>query len=235
MTQEPREAIGRLRKTACQVLKPLLRQEMQAEKLKSRFAGGLRQRLRSKAAVRRVMRYWPNRKSFKQVRGVHTLNQLETIRRWVDRWQAVRELEQRGQEATTENIRPLLHTDMTTHINDTHEQLPGIVVAHPTPEQMRRIILGSVSSTMSRKQAPQSPPRREAPLVTLDFRRPQVGLARRTAQRRFPQKGQVQRGIRAALDGVISTEPVLDETPHTSKTPIRGSAYSQVTQDGGND
>src|SRR5439155_900199 len=150
------------------------------------FAGRLRQRFLSKARVRHVMRYWPNRKSFTHVRALHTLGDMEKFRRKLDYTQAVRDLEHQGIKPTAEKIRPLLHKNMMTHINDTPEQLPANVVKHPTPKQMHAISMASVYDQLAGKTPP---------LVVLDLRKPQDGLARRTVQKRPPQKQHPQKKI----------------------------------------
>jgi hypothetical protein len=87
---------------------------------------------------------------------------------------------------------------MVAHVNDTGEQLPGMVVRHPTSEKMKSIALRSVFC-------------KATPQVMLDFRLPQTGLARRTAQKRYPQKQQAQRRITASVFGIAATAPDLEQ------------------------
>ena len=215
ITQEARDAILLLRQAAFKILAPVPRHKMEVDRLKEQFPARLSELGLSEREVAVVLRYWPEEKHFRQVRAAHTLAELEVIRNRLDYTQAVRHLKHLGQKPTAQNIRPLLHKDMMAHINDTWEQLPGIVVKNPTPEQMRRMTIASVQDQIAGK-----PP---LPFV-LDLRTPQEGLARRTVQERHPQKQQTQRDIITGIYRVRATSPSAVEKPHVGKTPIRGSA-----------
>ena len=244
ITTADRAAIDLLWQVAGEILTPLPRYERQVDKLKSEFPPRLLKRhwsgvlaalrycspnhtvvrfqiFRALYDVRQVMRYWPKRKVFEGLRATRTWAELEGVRKQMDYLQAVRELEYRGQKATQENIRPLLHKDLMAHLNDTMEQLPGIVVKNPTPEQMRLI---------------NWPSRRvKHPRVILDFRKPQKGLARRTAQKRYPRTQQPQCEIRAAVFGIEATVPGFDEEQAQVKQncpkPALGSHSSEERDD----
>jgi hypothetical protein len=221
---QDKQACILLRKAACRILRPLPRYKMDVEPFETEFPAQLASVGLTAQKIQVVMSYWPEPEHFRQVHGARTFAQLEAIRAGVDYLQACRALERMGQKLTAENIRPLLHADIVAHINDTGEQLPGAIVRHPLSTQLQNMLIERVFC-------------KNPPPVIMDYRLPQVGLTRRTAQRRAPQKEQTQRDIRAVLilSGIASALPVPPTRPQTGKTPIRGSAYSQVTHDGGND
>lgn len=187
-------------------------------RLKSAFPGQLRAQGFSEGRIRTIMSYWPNESHFRRVRAAHTLKQLEAIRRGVDVAQAANKCEQQRNTPTAENLRPLFHKNTMEHMNDTPENLPGIVVKNPTPEELRRLTMASVCDQSQGKQ----PPR-----VSIDFRQPQKGLALRTFRKRHPLRKPPQRGIIAAVYGARDSIPGANETPHGGKTPVRGSKTSQ--------
>jgi hypothetical protein len=126
LTQNARDAALRLMESAREILDPLPRHQMQVNTLKSNFPVDLQARGFSEAEVNSIMSYWPDEKHFKPVWAAHTISELEVIRRRLDYAQAVHRLERGGQKPTAELVRPLLHKDIMTHINDTGEQLPEI-------------------------------------------------------------------------------------------------------------
>jgi hypothetical protein len=213
ITDGARRAIGVLQQAACGVLKRLPRPDMEAGSHKSAFPAQLRLHGLTEDQVQAVMGYWPEREHFELVRSAHTFKELEKIRRKLDYWQATHELEQRGEQPTAENIAPLLHKDVTAHINDTRERMPEgvVVVRHPPLDQMRRMTLASVHASKAGKKWP---------LVVIDWRLPQTGLAKRTVQKRHPQRQKEQRAIRAEVLGVRATAGAEEGTV-TGMTPIR--------------
>lgn len=126
LTQNARYAALRLMEAARKILDPLPRHQMQVNTLKSKFPVDLQARGFSEGEVNSIMSYWPDEKHFKQVWAALTISELEVIRRSLDYAQAVHRLERGRQKPTAELIRPLLHKDIMTHINDTGEQLPEI-------------------------------------------------------------------------------------------------------------
>jgi hypothetical protein len=239
ITQEAREAILLLRQVAAEILRPLPRYEMQVGRFKDQFVAKLLTHHLDKVFVavrccpaaspsvfalvvaalldvRTIMGYWPKGTHLKQVRLVHTLGELEKIRRDLDYRQAVRDLEHLGKKPTHANIGPLLHMDMMAHINDTRDRIPGTVVKNPKQEVVRFITLKSVSDRIAGKKPP---------LVTLDFQQPQKGLKRRAVQKRHPQKQRAQRTIVADVYGINATTPSVDWQPDTGKTPIQKPIY----------
>jgi hypothetical protein len=164
------------------------------------------------------MQYWPEGRLFKNVREARTRKQLEAIRRPLDTLQAARDLKQNGQIPTAENLRPLFHKNIMEHINDTRDELPGIVVKNPTGEEMGLYTMASVQDQMMGK----SPP-----LVTFDLRAPQNGLRLRTFRNRHPLKHPQQRQIVATVYGVRDSIPSIDEKPYTGKTPVPISKFSE--------
>lgn len=216
ITQADLKAIHLLRRVSTKILAPLPRLEMEADKLKEQFPAQLSERGLSEQEVGGVMRYWPEEEHFEQVRAASTFADLETIWRKLDYWQAVSQLESLGQNPTTKNIGPLIHKDLMAHINDTGEQLPGIVIKNPRAEELRKITMASVYHSIAG---------RTVPLVTLDFRQKQNGLARRTVQKRYPQKQHTQKAIVAGIYQIRATIPGADEKPDTGMTQIRKPDY----------
>src|SRR5664280_260153 len=100
------------------------------------------------------------------------------------------------------------------HMNDTPENLPGIVVKNPTPEELRRLTMASVCDQIQGKQPP---------LVSIDFRQPQTGLALRTFRKRHPLRKPPQREIIITVYGTRDSIHGANETPHGGKTPVRSS------------
>jgi len=239
ITQKARDAILQLWQVAGKILAPLPRYNMEVDRLKSQFPAGLLARhfhrvlaglrccsvsdplilwliVAALLDVKAVMHYWPNPKHFELVHDADTLVKLEPIRRRLDYKQAVRDLKHLGKKPTTKNIGPLLHKDMMAHINDTREQLPGIVVKNPTGEEMRRITMASVCDQIAGKKPL---------LVTFDLRLPQHVLARRTVQKRHPQKKYPQKIIVARVYRIRPDIPGADKKDQTGKTLIRNSKY----------
>lgn len=210
VTTEAKEAICLLRQVAGEVLGQLQRHEMQIEKLKAEFAAAVLRRCSTKVEAQRVMRYWPNRASFEKVRTLHTFAKMEEFRRVLDYLQAVRLLEYQGKKPTEENIGPLLHKDVTTHINDLGEDLTGIVVKNPTGKELRDLALASVYGQECRP-------------IIVDVRQAQDGLSRRTVQQRHPRRQKPQTDIIAAVYRIRANLPGAEEEPPTGKKPARGS------------
>lgn len=216
VTPQDRQACLRLRDAACKILAFAPLSEMVVDRHKLQFPGQLASMGLDAREAQDVMRYWPKEQYLKHVHDAHTVAQLEVIRQRVDYWQAALELEQIGENPTTENIRPLLHKEMVAHINDTREHLDGEVIRHPTPKDTKRLMLASVHDSISGRKTAQ---------LTFDFRLPQVGLTRRTAQKRYPQRQKSQQDIRATVFGIDDRTPGADQRLHIGKTPRRGSTY----------
>jgi len=123
VTQEDITAILLLWQTACKILGSLPR-GTEVDKLKSKFPDQLRMRNFPEKEIRSIMSYWPEQNYFKGVRAAHTLEQLENIRSGMDTVQAAKTCKNLGQKPTAGNLRPLLHKNFLTHINDTREELP---------------------------------------------------------------------------------------------------------------
>jgi hypothetical protein len=215
ITQEARDGILLLWQTACKILGKQPK-GTEVDTLKSEFPDQLRSRNFSEERIRAIMQYWPEDRLFKKVRDASTLKQLEAIRRPLDTLQATRDLEQNGQKPTAKNLRPLFHKNIMEHINDTRDELPGIVVKNPTGEEMHLYTMASVQDQMTGKTPP---------LVTFDLREPQNGLALRTFRKRHPLKKSPQREIVAEVYGVRDSIPGTDERPHSGKTPVRDSEW----------
>jgi hypothetical protein len=143
-----------------------------------------------------LLAYWPDEQLLKRFRAARSPEALEQLRRRLDYTQAVRHAEQSGQKPTAEMLGPRLHKDITAHINDTGEELSGTVFKNPTAEQ---ILKSDV----------------------IDQRQPQIGLARRTVQKRYPRKGRTQRDIVAHVYEVQASIPGADSKTETGKTPVR--------------
>jgi hypothetical protein len=156
--------------------------------------------------IREVMSRLPKKKQLAEFDRVRTLDELEPIRQRIDFTQAVRILEERGQKPTAANIGPLLHRDIIAHMNDTGEELPGIVVRAQSTEQLRKITLASVCDYVRGKTPP---------LLALDFRQPQPGTARRTVQTRHPLKQQTQREIVGSVYGIRISPPSAEQKPQS--------------------
>ena len=69
--------------------------------------------------------------------------------------------------------------DFMAHINDTRDQMPGIVVKNPTPEELSDLIWVDMQEQIQGK--PRS-------VTAIDFRQPQKGLTLRTFKYRHPKK-----------------------------------------------
>ena len=212
VTQEDISAILLLWQTACQILDPLPK-GTEVDKLQSKFPDQLRERNFPKEKIRFIMSYWPEQNHFKRVRAVHTLEDLEKIRSGVDTAQAAKTCKNLGRKPTAENLRPLLHKDFMAHINDTRNELPGIVVKNPNGEEMSLYTMASVQDQIMGK----TPPR-----VTFDLRKPQNGLALRTFRKRHPLKNSPLKTVIAAVCDVKDNAPSVRESFRTEKTPVRG-------------
>jgi len=244
VTQEDITAILLLWQTACKILDSLPR-GTEVDKLKSQFPESLRARNFSENEIRVIMSYWPEQNIFERFRAAHTLEQLEEIRRGVDTSQAVKTCQSLDQKPTAENLRPLYHKDLMTHINDTRGKLPpGTVTAHK-PEDLRRVIEADVLThlhggaarqitegvdaqgrTFASIQTSNAHGQNAAPAF-VDVRQPQDGLKLRTFRKRHPLKKSPQIKIIAAVYGVRDSIPDVDEKPYTGKTPVRGSKLSE--------
>lgn len=179
VTQEAKDSIILLSQIATELLKPLSRYKMDVEQLKSDFPTRLRLRGLSSEEVHVVMRYWPGREHFRLVANLRTRADVETVRRQIDYALAAQKLEREGWKPTADNLKPLLHHNMTSQINDSPEQLPGVIVKPQNHEQLRRLVNAAVCDNFANRKSPD---------VTLDFRKPQAGLSLRTFRDRFPKK-----------------------------------------------
>jgi len=217
ITEEARDAFSLLWCVSCDILSPLPKTEMEVDKLRGKFLAAFMKRGLSNEECHRVMSYWPEKAQFDLMRAAHTLAALEAIRRKVDYAEAVRELEHRGEKPTAENILPLLHKDFAAHINGTREALPGRVVKAESHEQLRRMTAESVDNQIAREE--------RGPLITIDFRQPQVGRKLRTYRKLYPAKQKPLRKIVAQVYRSSPNVPGVEEKPHTGKTPIRKPDY----------
>jgi hypothetical protein len=247
ITDEDIGGVLSLWQSACEILKSLP-EGTEVDKLKSQFSESLRARNFSNKNIRSIMSYWPDEFCFKKVRAARTWKELEKIRRGMDVAQAVKVCKQQGKKPTAENLRPLLHPDIMTHINDTREKLPGLVVQNPTPEQLQGIFLADLerqilrtSTGRSSSAAPGAPSpgprawssvgadtsrRPKGPLICIDYREPQEGLALRTFRNRHPLRQSPQREIVATVYGARDNIPGADDRPCGRKTPVHDSALS---------
>jgi hypothetical protein len=237
LTANAKDAVILLWQVASEILDPLPRHEMQADRLEPQFRAHLLARPLSEERVNSVMSYWPGKEHFKQVQAAHTLEELETIRRKLDYAQAVRELEQSGQKPTAQLARPLLHKDMMAHISDTREQLPGIVIKPRTADELRRVVEADVCIQMHSANPRRTTETRDAQgrkhvhiegqgaNQIIDLRKPQDGLPLRTFRRRHPAKQSPHPEIVAAVYGARDSIPSADEKLRSGKTPVRDSAY----------
>ena len=239
VTQKARENMLLLWNTANEVLnpsKPLKRYEIDVGMLKSHFPPKIRERGLS---VKSIMHYWPEKQHFDQVRRACTKVDFENMRRELDFYQAYRDelRRRRGKEPKAKILCHLLHIKFVTHINDTREELPGIVVKPQTPEELsslmqadvwmqtqsaspRRITEGrdAQGKTYAQIQTPSTPGKKTAP-VFVDLRGPQKGISLRTFRTRYPRAR--QKPIIAKVRRILSAPPNVDEKPYTGKTPIR--------------
>ena len=191
VTQEDIMAILLLWQTACKILEPLPRGP-EVDKLKSKFPDQLRVHNFPEKEIRSIMSYWPDQDKFKRVRAAHTLEQLENIRSGMDTAQAAKTCYNLGQKPTAGNLRPLLHKNFMTHINDTREQLP--IGVH-------------------------------------DLRQPQSGLKLRTFRNRHSLKNSPLKTVIVAVYGLQDGVPSVDKKPHTGKTPLHDSTFSENLDD----
>jgi hypothetical protein len=235
-TQNARDAALLLMQEARKVLDRLPRHQMEVNRRKSEFPAHLAARGFLEAEVNAIMEYWPEDKHFKQVHSALTLEELEPLRRRLDYAQAAHKLEQAGQKPTAELVRALLHDDIMAHINDTGEQLPGIVIKPKTPDELRRAIEADVWLQMH-----SATPRRSIETIDaqgrtsvriegqganriIDLRAPQDGLALRTFRRRHPFRKSPQRDIVTTVYRVRDGIPGADAVPSGGKTPVRDSS-----------
>lgn len=209
ISPEDRQGILLLWQTACRCLGEQPR-GTRVDTLKSRFPEKLRGRNFSDQRIAVIMQYWPDESHFNMVRGAHTLEALEAIRRGLDTLEATRALEQNGQKPTAQNLRPLFHRNIMEHINDTREKLTGIVVRPRTPKELRHVEQVSIYLTNEQRAG-----------MVIDLRKPQDGLPLRTFRNRHPLRKSPQRGIIAEVYGVRENIPGPVETPNAGKTPIR--------------
>jgi len=208
ITQEDIMEILLLWQAACTILS-LQPEKAEADKLKSKFPDQLRSRNLSESQILSIMSRWPGEHYFKKIRAADTMNKLEKIRRGFDIAQAAKTCEHLGKKPTAKNLRPLLHKNIMEHINDTRDKLPGIVVNNPTPEELQSITLASVCDQMQGKQPP---------LVLIDLRRPQRGLALRTFRERHPLRESPQREIVATVYGTKDSIPSAVDRPQIGKS-----------------
>lgn len=244
VTQEDITAILLLWQTACKILDSLPR-GMEVDKLKSQFPESLRASNYSEDKIRFIMSYWPEQNIFERFRAAHTLEQLEEIRCKVDVAQVVKTCNHLGQKPTAENLRPLVHKDLMTHINDTREKLPPGTVKAYKPEDLRRVMEADVLTHLHGGEARQitegvddqgrtfaliQPPKahgQNAAPAFVDLRQPQNGLKLRTFRKRHPLKKSTKNEIIVAACGVRGSIPSVDEKQYTGKTPVRGSKLSE--------
>ena len=244
VTQKIRVNILLLWQTACRILdlqKSLKRYEMDVEDFKSLFPPQLRERGLS---VKSIMQYWPKKNHFKIFHKIHTKSDFEKMRRKLDFWQAYRDelRRRRGKEPTAENLCPLLHKDLMTHINDTRHQIPLDTVKAHTPEELRRAVEADYWRNQNRIQseinkcffaAENTDETKQInalhSLPVIDLREPQNGISLRTFRTRYPR--QYQKRIIAEVLHILSAPPSVDEKPHTGKTPVRDSKLSDGLAD----
>jgi hypothetical protein len=122
-----------------------------------------------------------------------------------------------------------------THINDTRETLPGIVVNPQTPEELTSLIQADVwmqmhsgsprritegrdaqGKTYAQIQTPTAPGMETAP-TWIDLRKPQKGISLRTFRTRYPRAQ--QQIIIAKVRRILSKPPSFDEKPVIGMTP----------------
>jgi excisionase family DNA binding protein len=212
---EAKEALWILRNAASDVLRSIRHREMRVDRLKSHIAAVVLKRCADQAEALQVMRYWPDQRSFEKVRALRTPDDLEEVRQRLDYAQTLQELEHRGEKKpTNDKAKSMLHKDITIHVNDVPEELPGIIVKQPTAKQMREITMGSVYAQISGQKQP---------LVTFDFRMPQAGIAARTVKKRYPKKDQRQRDMIAGVYGTRADLAGPDGEPYAGEEPARGS------------
>jgi hypothetical protein len=193
------------------------------------------------AKTAEVLRYWPTEQIFQKVQAAGTDTELEKLWRKTDFAQALAVLKSNGVEhPTAEDLCPLLHKDLMTQINDTREEMPlGTVKAH-TPEDIRRAmeadywqsrnqIQNEINQSFFPAQNPDQTTKANmlARLPVIDLRQPQDGLALRTFRNRHPRKKSPQKEIIETVFDIQNSIPGVDERPHSGKTPMRGSKFSE--------
>ncbi len=134
ISQDARDQILTLWRAANEILDPLPRHKMEVDKLREDFLAALKSRGLQTQEIDAVMSRWPEQRHFERVRAAHTLDALETIRRALDYTQAVCELKQAGAKPTEQNLRVLLHSDITAHINNTRQELLPCVIDFRQPQ-----------------------------------------------------------------------------------------------------
>jgi len=243
VTQKARENMLLLWQTANEVLnppKPLKRYEIDVEMLKSHFAPRIRERGLS---VKSIMHYWPEKRHFDQVRRACTKDDFENMRRELDFYQAYRDelRRRRGKEPNAKTLCLSLHKNLITHINDTREKLPGIVVKPQTLEELSGLMQADVwmqthsptplRITEGRDAQGKTYARIEGGGVQfVDLRGPQKGISIRTFRTRYPRAR--QQPIIVNVRRILSKPPSFDEKPDTGKTPVHDSTDSMSERDG---
>jgi hypothetical protein len=235
VTQKARENMLLLWNTANEVLnppKPLKRYEIDVEMLKSHFLPRIRERGLS---VKSIMHYWPEKRHFDQVRRACTKLDFENMRRELDFYQAYRDelRRRRGKEPKAKTLCRLLHIKFVTHINNTREELPGIVVKPQTREELSSLMQADVWTQMHSVSPRRITQGRDAQGRTfariegggiqfVDLRGPQEGISIRTFRTRYPRAR--QQPVIANVRRILSAATSIDEKPCTGKTPVRDSA-----------
>jgi hypothetical protein len=203
ISQKARDGIFLLWQAACEILAQKPRYEMDADKFKSEFPKRFLARGLPEEQVRAVMASWPDSRFFTNVRAVHTFKDVEALRRTIDFWQACHDLkDSSGHIPPGRHISALLHQDISQHINDTRERLPGIVVRPKTPEELRRVVRACIYLTNEQRAG-----------ITIDLRQPQDGLPLRTFRNRHPLRKSPQRDIVKEVYDVRDRIPGADEGP----------------------
>ena len=185
----------------------------------------------------RLVSYWPDKRLLQCVRRKRRPSSLERLFRQLDATQAIGQANQSGRPPTAQNVRQMLHSNLTHQVNDTGEEFPPeLTVKAPTGKELR---LAAQRDHLAQRPIPPSIPQSSgAQLQTVtqaepfprqshvvDLREPQEGISLRGFRRFYPKKHASLRDIVNAIYDVQESNPAIDKKPHTGKTPIRGPDY----------
>jgi hypothetical protein len=236
VTAEALTEIVLLWQTASEILEKLP-EGAHFEKLKSQFPARLKGRRFSASRIRSIMSYWPEKTYIQRVHPIDIKHELEKIWRSLDYSQAVMTCKNLNETPTTKNLRPKVHKDLMRHLNDTRDALPqGTVKAHRAEDLCRvmkadihnqlhcgaeRRIKEGIDEQGKTFALIQEDKSGQEISTFVDLRQPQDGLARRTMQKRHPQKKNPQRAIVVEIEQINANAPSVEERSHTGKTPVR--------------
>jgi len=161
---------------------------------------------------------------------------FEKFRREIDFIEAVRYLHRRALKPTARNLRPLLHCDFKSHINDTKERMPpgtlridslaGPINSDRGLGRLRRVLDGTLVYERPKQTNPWA-----GLSGPIDFRSPQTGLSSHEFRKRYPLKKRPWRKIIGAVYRYSIDPPGMRPQRNGRRTPPRFSDRDLFAED----